>query len=287
MDEVTAVWKARELVRKVGPKVVPVPVELYAAAIGAEVHVETDCEPHEDGFSFENGNRRVIGVNAAQRATRQRFTACHEIAHFVLKLPSEHSESPSWSYKGRSPNEIWCDVFAAELLLPIDLFKPRVIRSDIGLQAVSSLAEEFGASFSATGSRFAAVADVPCVFVLAQEGIVRYASRSKALRDAYGMIRAGTKLPRGSLSERVRAGRASDGAEECDADLWLAQWERGGVLLEEARHSASWDQTLTLLWFADEELPESDSRSSDHLDDEAALQELDGILPWTKKSRRR
>jgi hypothetical protein len=273
MDEVAAVWKAREFVRKVGPKVVPVPVELYAAEIGAEVRLESDCEPDEAGYTLEIGGRRIICVNAADRTTRQRFTVCHEIAHSVLKLPSEHKGSLGWSYARRPPNEIWCDVFAAELLLPIDLFKPRVIRSEMGLEAVSSMAEDFDASFSATGTRFAAVADAACAFVLAEAGVVRYASRSKALRDAYGTIAWGSKLPRGSLAERVRAGRTSDGAEECDADLWLARWERGGVLLEEARHFESWDQTLALLWFEDEEVPEKDSRESDGRDPAVARQE--------------
>jgi hypothetical protein len=287
MDEVAAVWRARELVRKVRPSVIPVPVELYAAAIGAEVRVESDCEPNEAGYTLEVGGRRIICVNAADRSTRQRFTVCHEIAHSVLKLPSEHKGSPGGSYARRPLNEIWCDVFAAELLLPIDLFRPRVTCCEMGLGAVGSLADEFDASFQATGSRFAAVADVPCAFVFAEGGTVRYASRSKALRDAFGMIPVGSPLPRGSLSERVRQGRTPDGAEECDADLWLAQWERGGVLLEEACHLQSWDQTLTLLWFEDDEVPEKGSRESDGRDEEAALEEMDGVLPWPGKRRRR
>jgi hypothetical protein len=158
----------------------------------------------------------------------------------------------------------------------------------MSLEAISALANEFDASFAATGSRFAAIADVPCAFVLAEAGAVRYAARSKALRDAYGMIPAGTKIPRGSLSERVRQGVTSDGAEECDADRWLARWSRGGVLLEEARYLEDWDQTLTLLWFEDEEVPESRfSESEGREDEEPRLEELDGVLPWPGRSRRR
>ncbi len=287
MDEVTAVWRAREFVRKVRPDVVPVPVERYAAEIGAEVRVEVGLEPDEAGCSFEAGGKRFICVNAGDRRTRQRFTICHEIAHFVLKLPSEHKNSPAWSYMRRPLNEIWCDVFAAELLLPINLFKPRVVRSEMSLEAVGTLAGEFDTSLTATGSRFAFVAESPCAFVLAEGGVVRYASRSKALRDAFAMIPSGSKLPRESLSERLRQGRVPDGPEECDADLWFAQWERGGVVLEDARHLESWDQTLTLLCFEDDELPEKGPRESDGGDEEAALQELDGILPWPGKRRRR
>jgi Zn-dependent peptidase ImmA (M78 family) len=287
MDEAVAVWRAREFVRKVRPSTVPVPVERYAAEINAEVRVASDCEPGEAGYSFETGGKRIICVNATERPTRQRFTVCHEIGHAVLELPSEHTASSESSYARRPLNEIWCDVFAAELLLPFDLFKPRVTRSEMGLEAISTLANEFDASFAATGSRFAAVADIPCAFVLAEAGAVRYASRSKALRDAYGMIPAGTKIPRGSLSERAREGVASDGAEEFDADRWLARWSRGGVLLEEARYLQDWDQILTLLWFEDEDVPETHSDESDRRDEEAALGELDGVLPWPGSRRRK
>jgi len=286
MDEATAVLRAREFVRRIRPDEVPVRVERYAAEIGAEVRVEA-LEPDEAGCSFEAGGRRFICVNESDHRTRQRFTICHEIAHFILELPSEHTSSPGWSYAKRPLNEVWCDVFAAELLLPVELFRSRVARCERSLEAVSSLATEFDASLPATGSRFAAVADDPCAFVLAEGGVVRYASRSKSLRDAYATIPSGSKLPRGSLSERLRQGRAPDGPEECDADLWFAQWERGGLLLEEARHLEAWDQTLTLLWFEDEEVPEKVSSETGRRDEEAALQELDGILPWPGKRRRK
>ena len=86
---------------------------------------------------------------------------CHEIAHRALGLPSEHSGVSSWSYAKRSPNEILCDVFAAELLLPYKLFKPLVEKSDISLAVIDDLAKRCGASNMATGSRFATLASAP------------------------------------------------------------------------------------------------------------------------------
>ncbi len=35
---------------------------------------------------------------------------------------------------------------------------------------------------------------------------------------------------------------------------WFEDWQRGGVLIEDTRHLGQWDQTLTLLWFDDEQL---------------------------------
>jgi hypothetical protein len=39
------------------------------------------------------------------------------------------------------------------------------------------------------------------------------------------------------------------------ANVWFDNWQRRSTLLEQARHLATWDQTMALLWFEDEEMP--------------------------------
>ncbi len=288
MDEFTAVIKAREFVRKVNPGGIPVRVEVYIEDQKAVLRPQTDLGPDEPGWSFFDGKQRYICINANDRPERQRFTICHELAHIILGVKSEHDASPWWSYSKRPPGEIICDVFAAELLLPYRVFKPLADEAAIEMDRVEELAGKFLASVTATGSRFAAVHAEPCAFVLSEQGKVRYASRSNMLKDAYAWIKPRLDLPRGSLSERVRAGEIADGPEKVDADVWFADWERGGVLIEEVRHFPQWDQTLTLLAFQDAEIPPA-KRQEELRDDEEelGLQELDGNLRWPSKKRRR
>lgn len=85
---------------------------------------------------------------------------------------------------------------------------------------------------------------------------------------------------------RTRGGDVCHGPEEVDVDFWLDNWRRSGVLLEEARHFPEWDQTFALLWFEDEELPALKPSSPRH-EEEVGLAELDGILPWPGKKRRK
>jgi Zn-dependent peptidase ImmA (M78 family) len=287
MDELSVVLKARELINKVRPTTIPVPIKSYVEQVGAVLRVEHDLEPNEAGWSFESNGKHYICVNAKDREERQRFTACHELAHIVLRLPSDHKELPWWSYAKRSPNEIFCDVFAAELLLPYKLFKPLVEKADISLAAVDDLAERFVASNMATGSRFATLVSAPCAFVLSEQGKVRYASRSTALREVNAWIPPRMVLPQGSLSERLRAGRTCNGPEEVEADVWFNNWDRGGALLEDARHLRKWDQTVALLWFEDEEVPAPKQDRREREEEEFGLAELDGILPWPGKKRRK
>jgi hypothetical protein len=49
-----------------------------------------------------------------------------------------------------------------------------------------------------------------------------------------------------------------------------------------------WDQTLTLLWFEDEEIPATrNSKATCDEEEDQGLPELDGVLPWPGKKRRR
>jgi hypothetical protein len=286
VDEFAAILKAREFVAKVNPTIIPSPIDAYVAHVGAVLRSETDLSPSEPGWSFQSNGKYFICINANDRLERQRFTVCHELAHIVLGILSDHTSLPWWSYAKRPLNEICCDVFAAELLLPYRLFKPLAEKLEIGLVAVNDLANRFVASNMATGSRFATVVRAPCAFVLSEEGKVRYASRSTALREANVWIPPRTALPSGSVSERVRAGGACEGPEETDADVWFNDWDRGGALLEDVRHIKQWDQTLTLLWFEDEEIPPPKRGSYEEKED-LGLSELDGVLPWPGKKRRR
>ena len=291
LDEFSVVMNARALVRIVNPATFPVEVEAYAKQIGATVRLETDLSEDEPGWSCEIKGKKYICVNAKDRIERQRFTICHEVAHHVLGLPSDHQGSSTWSYAKKSQAEIFCDVFSAELLLPHRLFKPLADKATIGLAAIDDLAGRFLASSMATGSRFATVVNVPCAYVISEQGKVRYASRSKALREANAWIPPRIEMPQTSISARIRGGAAPNDAEQIDADEWFQHWERDGVLLEEARHLDQWDQTLTLLWFEDEEVPSADRRASENSsqsqEDAELLPELDGVLRWPGKKRRR
>jgi Zn-dependent peptidase ImmA (M78 family) len=287
MDEFSAVMKARQLVNKVAPTTIPVQVEQYLEQLGAVQRIDYDLSADEAGYTVEVKGKRYVDVNGNDSEERQRFTACHEAAHIDLGLPSEHAELPWWSYAKRSPNEILCDVYAAELLLPYKLFKPLVDKADISLATVDEMASRFVASSMATGSRLATLASAPCAFVLSEQGIVRYASRSTSLREAKAWVPLRAALPQSSLAARLRAGEICSGPEEIDADVWFDNWERGGTLLEDARHFARWDQTVALLWFEDEEVPAPGRDRREREEEESGLAELNGILPWSGRKRRK
>src|SRR3989344_247214 len=136
MDEFMAALKARDLVQRVNSPAIPVQIETYALAVGCKLKIQYDLAKDEPGYSFSHNGAHYIAINGNDSPERQRFTACHEMGHIDLELPSEHAGSPSWSYAKRSPNEIYCDVYAAELLLPYHMFKPLTDAAMIGFDAI-------------------------------------------------------------------------------------------------------------------------------------------------------
>jgi Zn-dependent peptidase ImmA (M78 family) len=298
-DEFSVVLKAREFIRSSNVAAIPVPLEPYLMAARANVREMADMAADEAGtcFPMADGSHRIC-VNANDRVERRRFTVCHEIGHIVLGLRSDH-KTQAWSM-GRPLAERLCDLFAAQLLLPDHLFESAAEEAQMSLAAIDALADRFVASVTATGSRFAESISTPCAFVLSQRGKVIHASRSKALKDARAIIPPQTDLPSGSVSARTRAGELL-GRQEIDAADWFSNWESGGVLLEESRHLAQWDQTLTLIWFESLNVPSGQDASRERRwevegrdmpyrreeEDEFGLKELDGNLRWPGRSRRR
>jgi hypothetical protein len=299
--EFSVVLRAREFVRKANVAAIPVPLEPYLATARATAREMADMATDEAGtcFPMADGSYRIC-VNRNDRIERRRFTVCHEIGHIVLGLKSEHKTEP-WT-AGRPLAERLCDLFAAELLLPGKLFEPAAEDTPVSLAGIDALARQFEASVTATGSRYADSVSTPCAFVLSHQGKVVYASRSKALKDANAFIARHLELPTGSISARSRAGDVLS-AGQSDAADWFSNWERGGTLVEEARHLAQWDQTLTLIWFESGELPaapeqirserrweiegrELPHRREDQGDGEFGLKELDGNPRWPSKKRR-
>ena len=292
MEELSVILKAREFIA--GIDTVPVNIEQLAATANATIKVSGDLDDDESGQTFSIGGKNFITVNRNHSEERQRFTALHEIAHIVLELPSQHhgtslTMSDLTSYRRRPKEEILCDVFAAECLLPYKIFSKDIEDMDVSLESVKDLAVKYKASLTTTGSRFAVNCDLPCAFVLVEDGKIRYVSSSKFLRERKGWIDIGVPVPRGSVAYRLlHSSSKNSDYDEIDTGIWFNNRVRGFDLLsEEAILLEEWKQCLSLIWFDDDLRPAGPDNVQDSDDGEPLLEELDGILPWPSRRKRK
>lgn len=294
MQEFTAIQKARQFIKQAGITAVPVDVSRYAAHAKARIEVRYDLDDDESGQTFVLGGQNIIFVNGNHREVRQRFTILHEIAHIVLGLPSQHggeklTAAGLVSYRRRPPEEVLCDVFAAECLLPYDLFKKDVEEVGLSFDVVRDLATRYMASIPSTGSRLATYCAEPCAFVLIEEGVIRYASLSKSLREAGGYIDFGVPVHDRSVAARlIKNPSSTDVYDEIPADLWFKNpLKHHQLVCEEAMAAPEFDQCFALVWLDDGLRRASTGNRNADDDDEPLLKELDGTLPWPGTSKRR
>lgn len=293
ITEATAIVRARAFVRKAGIDRVPVDLEKYAQAVKAEVRFSSRLKPGEAGSTMCVNGRHIITVNAADRSERQRFTVLHEIAHVELDLPSRHGETLDadtlFSYAKRPPEEVLCDVFASECLVPHEFLVRDLKVAELGFPFVEQIAERYQASLSCTLSRLVVNSVVPCASVLSQAGYIRFVAYSGSMRERRFWITPRIAIPAGSITlQSVSVGR-SVGPSPVPAYVWTSQDVLSDLeLTEDVRLLPAWDQALTLLWFEDSELPrDRQDPSKVEADEDVLLEELDGTLRWPTKRRRR
>jgi Zn-dependent peptidase ImmA (M78 family) len=292
--EAAAITRAWDFQREAGINDVPVPLEKYLAVANAELRVRDNLKDTEAGQTFAFGDRHIIVVNGRHTLERQRFTVLHELGHIRLGLPSRHGETISVDqllrYNARPREEILCDVFASECLLPRQFFLSDVRKVPCTFRSVQEIADRYCASLAATGSRFAAYNESPCAWILADDRRVRYVSSSPSLREAGFFLKVGIEVPALSVLGRMIAGAAgvsSGTADVVPSHIWINSDCRGiEEFTETAVLSGTYSQGLVLL--CAEDLPEKDRDRPDRSPDEdELLPELDGVLKFPGRKRRK
>lgn len=290
MDDLTVQTKARQFMAGLDLSGIDSNLSVYIEKVRARLKKE-ELDEGESGYTLtKRDGTSTIVVNELERLERQRFSACHEVGHIVLELSSNHREIPSWSYAKRDENEIWCDMFAAELLMPYEKFKADVDKEAPSFELIERLRLKYVTSFSATASRMAAVSDYPCAFVTMNSTVIRHASRSVALRKLNAWIPPRTPIPPGSLAHQLISGEVrSEGLELVSQDVWFQDWPQGYELAELAKHYPDYDETFSLLWFENDDGPDEpvNTFSAKPAADDGLLRELDGVLSFFEKRRRR
>ena len=105
----------------------PIDVDDIARRVGIKVVRQNFTEGEVSGMLLrEEGNQPVIGVNASQAPTRQRFTLAHELGHWqlhpgrvvILDRPVRINRRDGVSSTATDREEIEANDFAANLLMP-------------------------------------------------------------------------------------------------------------------------------------------------------------------------
>jgi Zn-dependent peptidase ImmA (M78 family) len=221
-------------------------VEAIAQACGATVVYEplSGCEARIVGVR----DRAIITVDSGASRPRQRFSAAHELGHWLHdrgRVAFACAAGALVTEWGRENPERRANRFAAELLLPRTMFKRRARNRPITVRTVRELAAEFQTSLTATAIRLVELGSFPALVVCHDDGRRRWSAASPLLPPELVV-----------LPER-RGGAAAASPQPAPASRWVAL---DGVALDAAGSRTVIEDTLplgqglalTLLWWRDE-----------------------------------
>ncbi len=135
-----------------------VPVDLKALTEKKNIILKEDDSSGYDGMLLVVNGLAMISVRKTIREnSKKRFTIAHEIGHYVLPghISKENSQfrctNEHLNAFGRNKTkEVEANYFASELLMPDQLFRPRVSGKDISKKLIKELTDEFQTSLTAT-----------------------------------------------------------------------------------------------------------------------------------------
>lgn len=136
-----------------------------------------------DGRIIFGKQYSIIVINSNIRnKSKRRFVTAHEIGHLKLHrdlarfFNCDEKAFLEWHKKGSHESE--ANQFAAELLMPSDLFKTRACELSFSLDHILNLSKTFNTSVTSTAIRYTELGTSPIALIYSQNGKIKWYSRN-------------------------------------------------------------------------------------------------------------
>lgn len=195
------------------------------------------------------GDRAIITVNRSPSRGRERFSAAHELAHW-LRDAGEVALlcTPDSAFNDSANNrETRANEYAADLLLPAAMFTVRAERRAMTLQTVSALADTFTASLTATAIRLVELGSYPAMVVVSDAERIRWFRRGPDVPDSLWPHVPG----RTTLAYDIARATADSGRGDVYVDEWVSGATERHVVHEDSRGLTEY-LVISILWWTDE-----------------------------------
>lgn len=200
------------------------------------------------------GDHAFITVDSKSRLERRRFSAGHELGHWMMdraKVSSFLCQEKVFATEWSEDNpERRANRYAADLLLPKFMFEPRAKNREISFATVRSLAAEFSTSLTATAIRLIELGSFPAIIVCNEPGRRRWFFRGSDVPD---MLRI-RQVPGAYTSayDLLRGSSRIEGPTDIQADGWIEHPDAHRYKIREDSLPIFHNLILSLLWWKDE-----------------------------------
>lgn len=199
------------------------------------------------------GDKAIITVNSAVPLGRRRFSAGHELGHWICDrrriafLCTENMLAREWA--DDNP-EVRANQFSAELLLPEMMFAAKAKNLAMTFATVRDLADTFTMSLTATAIRLVEFGSFPAVLVCSDRERRRWFKRGPDVPDVLWPHDRVT--PRTAAHDLLHGKALPSGPVDVCADGWFGYRNSDRYAIREDTVRITDEYVLSLLWWKDE-----------------------------------
>jgi IrrE N-terminal-like domain len=155
-------------------------IEAIAFHVGALIKYAplSGCEARVLGA----GDRAIITVNEKAPRGRQRFSASHELGHWMHDRNKARFRCTATDFVSAwvsDDPERRANRYGAELLMPTSMIQPRIAGKPLDFATVSTVAEEFSTSLTAAAIRVVELSTLPAMLICNERYRRKWFLRSK------------------------------------------------------------------------------------------------------------
>jgi Zn-dependent peptidase ImmA (M78 family) len=199
-------------------------------------------------------DRAIITVNSSAPLERRRFSAGHELGHWMRDRGKVSFSCTAKLFVGEWSNdnpERRANRYAVELLLPDFMFAPRAKNKEITFATVRDLAKEFKTSLTATAIRLVELGSFPAMIVCNEPGRRKWFIRGPDVPD---VLWPHDEPGRDTVAyDLLRVSESLAGSADIYADGWISHQDSHKYSLQEdSIRLGSSGMVLSLLWWKNE-----------------------------------
>lgn len=252
-----AACRARELREECGLDD-PLGIPMETIILGRGAFYEERPLGAKDGEIISVGDRSIISINSSiPFACRKRYAAAHELGHYELhrqlrpRFSDTAAELLNWYKSGVHERE--ANEFAAEFLMPSDLFRQECNNKAPGPGTIAQLASRFGVTKTSAILRYVERGSRPVFVVCCHNNKMKWWKRSEDFPH-YSLFEYNAAPPPGSVARELFAGNTRYYGEEAKQAVRKSDWfqlkkgEKDAAFYEYCLHVDAYNYTISVIW---------------------------------------
>lgn len=212
----------------------------------------------KDGEIISYSGRSIIQVNSnIPYETRKRFAAAHELGHYEMHRKDApvifDTEEDMMNWYKAGPREEEANDFAAEFLMPSEIFFDECRKSKFSPKVIAHLSERFQTSKTATILKFVKRGNHPVVIVYCKDNKMKWWKPSVDFKY-YLEFQRDAPPPTGSVAYEVFTKKKFYSDDELQQQIWKGDWlrlnkdETETPFFEYCLYVKSYNYTISIIW---------------------------------------